>query len=80
MKMSIVDLSKSVDLSRSSVRALNEALHTVREGTHDTLWTVLNPNGEHSIAAGADAPITINIQGSVGYFCGGMNKHANNRD
>lgn len=74
--MSIVDLSKSVDLSRSSVRALNEALHALRGDTNDTLWTVLNPDGEHSIAVGVDADITINVQGSVGYFCGGMNKRA----
>lgn len=75
--MSIVDLSKSIDLSRSSVRELNAALHTLREDSNDTLWTVLNPDGEHSIAAGVDADVTVNVQGSVGYFCGGMNKRAN---
>jgi glutamate synthase domain-containing protein 3 len=67
----------TVDLSKSSVRELNEALHALANDTNDTLWNVLNPNGEHSIAVGLDAPITVNVQGSVGYFCGGMNKHAN---
>ncbi|MBL8847719.1 MAG: protein glxC [Hyphomicrobium zavarzinii] len=67
----------SIDLSKTSVRELNAALHKLQADTNETLWTVTNPNGEHSIAAGVDAPVTINVQGSVGYFCGGMNKHAN---
>lgn len=67
----------TVDLSKTTVRELNSTLHGLNSDTNDTLWTVLNPNGEHSIAAGLDGPITVNVQGSVGYFCGGMNKHAN---
>lgn len=67
----------SIDLSKTSVRELNAALHKLQADTNETLWTVTNPNGEHSIAAGVDVPVTINVQGSVGYFCGGMNKHAN---
>jgi glutamate synthase domain-containing protein 3 len=67
----------TVDLATSSVRALNAALHGLGNDTNDTLWTVLNPNGEHSIAAGVDASVTVNVQGSVGYYCGGMNKQAN---
>lgn len=67
----------SIDLSKTSVRELNAALHKLKADTNETLWTVTNPNGEHSIAAGVDVPVTINVQGSVGYFCGGMNKHAN---
>lgn len=67
----------TVDLSNSSVRALNQALHALKSDTNETLWDVFNPNGEHSIAAGIDAPITLNVHGSVGYFCGGMNKLAN---
>jgi len=67
----------AVDLSTSSVRELNAALHALKRDTNDTLWTVLNPDGEHSIAAGVDAPIAVNVRGSVGYYCGGMNKHAN---
>ncbi|QOF73364.1 protein glxC [Aminobacter sp. SR38] len=65
-----------VDLGKSSLRELNAALHELRPNTNETDWTVLNPNGEHSIAVGVDAPVTINIDGPVGYFCGGMNKQA----
>jgi len=40
-----------------------------------THWRVLNPRGRHAVAAGIDAPITIEIDGHVGYYCAGMNKH-----
>jgi len=67
----------TIDLSKSSVRDLNAALHALKDDTNDTLWSILNPDGEHSIAAGVDAPVSLSVQGSVGYFCGGMNKRAN---
>lgn len=65
-----------IDLSKTSLRDLNASLHKLTADTNETLWTIVNPAGEHSIAAGVDAPITINIDGPVGYYCGGMNKHA----
>ena len=30
----------------------------------------------HAVAVGIDAPIQVEIDGHVGYYCGGMNKHA----
>src|SRR5207302_11082131 len=41
------------------------------------IWRVLNPRGKHSIAVGLDAPVTVEIDGHVGYYCAGMNKRAN---
>jgi len=64
------------DLAKTPVRELNAALHRLSPSTNETLWTVSNPCGEHSIAVGVDADITINIHGNAGYFCGGMNKNA----
>ncbi len=66
----------NIDLSKTRVRELNAALHQLKPDTNETLWTITNPGGEHSIAAGVDAEVTINIQGNAGYYCGGMNKHA----
>jgi methylamine---glutamate N-methyltransferase subunit B len=66
----------TVDLENTSLRDLNAALHRLSAETNETLWTIANPGGEHSIAAGLDAPITLNIDGNVGYYCGGMNKRA----
>ncbi|WP_024280108.1 protein glxC [Xanthobacter sp. 126] len=65
-----------VDLAKSSLRELNAALQQLGPTTNETDWTVLNPSGEHAIAAGVDAPVTVTIAGPVGYFCGGMNKQA----
>jgi len=66
----------NIDLLKTRVRELNAALHRLNPETNETLWTISNPGGEHSIAAGVDADVTINIQGNVGYYCGGMNKKA----
>ena len=34
------------------------------------------PEGAHAIAVGLNAPIEVTINGSTGYYCAGMNKHA----
>jgi len=66
----------TVDLATSSLRDLNQALHNVKSGSNETAWEVLNPKGSHAVAAGVDAPITIDVRGSVGYYCAGMNSEA----
>jgi len=65
-----------VDLSASPTRALNQALHALGPDTNETLWRVVRPDGRHAIAVGIDAPITVEIDGHVGYYCAGMNKRA----
>jgi methylamine---glutamate N-methyltransferase subunit B len=65
-----------IDLSRSSVRDLNSALHRLTCDSSETHWKVLNPRGQHSIAVGIDRPIVVDIDGHVGYYCAGMNKLA----
>jgi glutamate synthase domain-containing protein 3 len=67
---------QTVDLGQAPLRDLNAALHELRPDTNETAWRVLNPRGQHAIAAGVDAPVQIEIDGHVGYFCGGMNKQA----
>ncbi len=61
------------DLSAQTLRDLNGALHSVAEGSNDTAFEVINPRGSHSVAVGIDKPLTVNIRGSVGYYCAGMN-------
>jgi glutamate synthase domain-containing protein 3 len=65
-----------VDLARTTVRELNATLHRLPGDTNETQWRVRNPRGQHSVAVGLDAPLTVEIDGHVGYYCGGMNKHA----
>ncbi|MFH0297065.1 protein glxC [Bradyrhizobium sp. 31Argb] len=68
-----------IDLERQTVRELNAALHRLVPDTNETLWEVSNSNGKHAIGTGVDAPIEIDINGHVGYYCGGMNKQASIR-
>ena len=66
----------SFDLRSAPLRELNRALHALRPDTNETHWTVTGPDGRHAIAAGLDAPISVEIEGNVGYYCAGMNKLA----
>ena len=65
-----------VDLSTTSRRDLNQRLHDLPKTGEQTRWTVLHPEGEHALAAGLDAPCTVEIKGHAGYYCAGMNKQA----
>src|SRR6478752_2268889 len=65
-----------VDLGTTPLRTLNAALHKLRPDTNERHWIIDHPAGRHAIAAGLDAPITVEINGPVGYYCAGMNKHA----
>ncbi|MCT2007051.1 Glutamate synthase [NADPH] putative GlxC chain [Micrococcus lylae] len=64
----------SVDLAEQSVRELNAALHD--PAATATRWTVTHPRGLHSIAVGVDREVRVDVEGHVGYYFGGMNKHA----
>ena len=65
-----------VDLGKTPLRDLNRALHALRHDTNERHWVVENPAGAHAVAAGLDAPVTVEVFGSVGYYCAGMNKQA----
>ena len=67
----------TVDLEVTTLRDFNQMLHDLAEGTNETSFRVVNPRGRHAIAAGVDAPITVEIDGNAGYYCAGMNKRAN---
>jgi glutamate synthase domain-containing protein 3 len=66
-----------VDLASTPLRELNQRLHDLAgDDPEPRRWRVLNPNGEHAVACGLDAPLEIEILGHVGYYCAGMNKLA----
>ncbi|MFK7751128.1 MAG: protein GlxC [Sedimentitalea sp.] len=64
------------DLETDGLRALNATLQAQSETTNQTHWEIVNPRGSHAIAVGLDAPIEVNVKGSTGYYCAGMNKQA----
>ncbi|MDP6446424.1 MAG: hypothetical protein QF805_21715, partial [Pirellulaceae bacterium] len=49
--------------------------HDLRESGASRV-EILNPDGNHSIAAGLDADVSVDIRGHAGYFIAGMNKRA----
>ena len=61
------------DLSVTPLRDLNQALHALSEGSNETAFEVVNPRGSHAVAVGIDKPVTVDVRGSVGYYCAGMN-------
>jgi len=69
-------MTREFDLASQTVRELNAALHAVNGSSDLAHWRVLNPRGLHNVAVGIDAPLAIDIEGHVGYYCAGMNKYA----
>jgi glutamate synthase domain-containing protein 3 len=69
--------AQTIDLAQQELRELNETLQRQSEGGNQSHWEVRNPRGAHAVAVGLDAPITVDVRGSVGYYCAGMNKQAN---
>jgi glutamate synthase domain-containing protein 3 len=65
-----------VDLAVTPKRDLNAQLHALPASTNETHWRVVNPQGQHALAAGLDAPVTVEIAGHAGYYCAGMNQQA----
>ena len=66
----------TIDLRVTPRRELNQALHALRPDTNETHWLVTNPDGQHALACGLDAPVDVEIDGHVGYYCAGMNQQA----
>lgn len=64
---------KAIDLSKTSITELNNQLHQARAGDE---FTILNPQGNHSVAVGMQMAANILVEGHVGYYCAGMNKEA----
>ena len=65
-----------IDLEKEGVRGVNSRLQALPRETNQRHWVVRNPMGQHAIAVGLDAPITVEVDGHAGFYCGGMNKEA----
>jgi glutamate synthase domain-containing protein 3 len=63
-----------IDLADTPLRDLNARLHAADVTPRH--WRVVNPGGRHAIAVGLDAPVEVEVEGHVGYYCAGMNKQA----
>ena len=65
-----------LDLTDITLREANAALLNPSEGSNETAWEIVNARGSHAIAVGLDAPIDVQVRGSTGYYCAGMNQQA----
>ena len=66
---------RTVDLRSGSSRELNSTLHALPDGD-TSAFRVVNPDGTHALAVGLNRPISVEIDGHVGYYCAGMNQLA----
>ncbi|MBV8825432.1 MAG: protein glxC, partial [Hyphomicrobiales bacterium] len=53
-----------IDLASTPLRELNAALHRLAPNGNES-WRVLNPRGQHAVAAGIDAAVTVEVDGHV---------------
>ncbi len=61
-----------LDLAVTPLRQVNALLHADPAGE----YVIANPAGAHNIAVGLDAPITVTVDGHVGYYAAGTNQQA----
>ena len=71
--MTVAEAVETVDLAETPLRELNRRLHAPGPAPR---WRVTHPDGAHAVAVGIDADVEIDVDGHVGYYCGGMNKRA----
>ena len=64
-----------LDLDETPLREMNRNFHQMGQDRRGH-WRVINPRGRHAVAVGLDAPLTVEIDGHVGYYCAGMNQQA----
>lgn len=64
-------MNEVIDLATVSLRDLNKRLHMATDG-HS--FCVRNPRGANAVAAGIASDITVEVDGSVGYYCAGMHQ------
>ena len=63
-----------LDLAELGLREANRMLQNASSRRDALLLT--NSNGLHAIAAGLEAPISVDVLGHAGYYCAGMNQEA----
>ena len=68
--------SQRFDLREHSLREINQFLHDQSVHPQVERVEIANPAGRHSIAAGLDAELDVDILGHAGYYVAGMNKQA----
>jgi glutamate synthase domain-containing protein 3 len=75
--VSVAEGVETVDLAAGGLRELNARLHAAAgDAGAPRAWRIVNPGGRHNVAVGLDAELDVEVDGHVGYYCGGMNQRA----
>lgn len=68
--------SLNFDLSKTTLREVNQFLHSADLATKVSQVVITNADGAHAIAAGLNAEVDVHIDGHAGYYAAGMNQLA----
>ena len=63
-----------IDVGQRHIREINEEMQEAARAGHDI--RVVNTLSRHNLGVGLPPDVTLNFEGSVGYFCGGLNTGA----
>ncbi|MAY32018.1 MAG: GXGXG domain-containing protein [Rhodovulum sp.] len=66
----------TIDMAQTPLRQVNETLQAQALAGANAEYTLDNPRGAHAVAVGLNGPLSVRVNGSTGYYCGGMNKEA----
>jgi len=66
----------TIDMAQTPLRQVNETLQAQALTGANAEYTLDNPRGAHAVAVGLNGPLSVRVNGSTGYYCGGMNKEA----
>ncbi len=65
-----------MDFQEVGLREINSTLQSLEPLSNNREWVIDNPMGQHAIACGLNAPLSVHIRGNVGFYCAGMNQQA----
>jgi methylamine---glutamate N-methyltransferase subunit B len=65
-----------IDCANLSTRQINQKLKTLSTEGFQSI-RLINPDGRHNLAVGIEGAIAIEIDGAVGYYCGGLSDGVN---
>ncbi|HYZ69705.1 MAG TPA: protein glxC, partial [Mycobacterium sp.] len=68
-----MDTLTAFDLRTTPLREVNAALH---QSDLSGEFVITHPDGAHNVAVGINAPVTVTVNGHVGYYAAGMNQQA----
>jgi len=64
----------TIDLSQTDITDANTRIRACGHDGQDV--EIINPDARHNIGVGLVDPITVQVRGSAGYFCGGLSDGA----